>query len=250
MTTQKHSAGDVMMSGATSLTVIRGGQRIHVPEPARWPNRPITLDDIMEYGMPTRFPALEPAIQREVNEWRKANAEQMRDAWKLVKSRDSHIKKGGVAAWSQLWLRIIRVDGSVIPLGLASVRVVTTAGVGFIVDAFQNIVEVENMKFHGIGTGVAAEASSDTALGTELTTQYNPDNTRATGSTTEAAANIYRTVGTNTVDAVAAVTEHGVLSQAATGGGVLLDRSVFTVVNLASGDSLESTYDLTLTAGG
>ena len=29
----------------------------------------------------------------------------------------------------------------------------------------------------------------------------------------------------------------------------LLDRSVFSTVNLASGDSLQATYDLTLTAG-
>lgn len=238
------------MSGDTSLTVIRKGVRIPVPMPANWPRRAITLDDIMELGMPTRFPTLEPHIQREVNEWRKGNAEQIRQAWKLVKSRESHIAKGGVAAWSQLFLRIIRADGSVIPLGLASVRVVTTAGVGFIVDAFQNSVELENMKFHGLGTGNTAEASSDTALVTELTTEYNPNSTRATGSTTEAAANIYRTVGTNTVDASAAVVEHGIFSQAATGGGVLLDRSVFSVVNLASADSLESTYDLTLTAGG
>lgn len=135
-------------------------------------------------------------------------------------------------------------------LGLASLRVVTTAGVGFFVDAFQNSVELEIMRYHGLGTGTNAEAVGDTALQTELTTQYNPDSTRATGSLTEgASANIYRTVGTNTFDASAAITEHGILSQAATGGGVLLDRSVFSVVNVASGDSIQSTYDHTQTAG-
>jgi hypothetical protein len=137
--------------------------------------------------------------------------------------------------------------------GLVSARVVTTAGVGFIVDAFQNSTEIENMKFHGIGTGTTAEAVGDTALVTELTTQYNPDNTRATGTTTEAAANIYQTVATNTLDSgTPAVTEHGVLSQAATGGGVLLDRSVFSAINLngTNGDGLQSDYRLTLTAGG
>lgn len=250
MTTQKHSAGGVMMSGNTSMTVIRNGVRIPVPMPANWPRRAVTLDDIIEYGMSRRLPVLEPRIQQEVNAWRKANAEQIRQAWKLVKSREAHVKKGGVAAWSQLWLRILRADGSVIPLGLASVRVVTTAGVGFLVDALQGLVEPELLRFHGLGTGNTAEASSDTALVTELTTEYNPNATRATGSLTESAANIFRTVGTNTVDAVAAVEEHGIFSQAATGGGVLLDRSVFSVVNLAALDSLESTYDLTLTAGG
>ena len=151
---------------------------------------------------------------------------------------------------SALYLNVIRANGDVVQLGLASLRVVTTAGVGFIVDAFQNLVEVEIQKYHGIGTGTIAENATDTALGTELTTQYNPDSTRATGTTIEgASANIYRTVGTNTVDAAVAITEHGILSQAATGGGVLLDRSVFAVINLASGDSLASTYDLTFPGG-
>lgn len=135
--------------------------------------------------------------------------------------------------------------------GVVSRKVVTDTGVAFIVDAFQNTTEIENLKFHALGTGTTAEAASQTALVTELTTAYNPDNTRATGSLTEgASANIFRTVGTNTVDATAAVTEHAIMSQAATGGGTMLDRSVFTAVNLASGDSLQSTYDLTLTSGG
>lgn len=137
-------------------------------------------------------------------------------------------------------------------LGLASFRVVTTAGVGYIVDAFQNSVEMENQKYHGIGTGSTAEAVGDTALVTELTTEYNPDSTRATGTTTEgASANIYRTVGTNTLDGTpgAALREHGIFDQAATGGGVLLDRTVYAAITLSSGDSLQSTYDHTQTAG-
>jgi hypothetical protein len=130
--------------------------------------------------------------------------------------------------------------------GVVCRKVVTTAGVNFIVDAFQNLVEVEILKYHGIGTGTNAEAVGDTALQTELTTQYNPDSTRATGTTTEgASANIYRTV-----DASVAITEHGIFSQAATGGGTLLDRSVFSAVNLVNGDSIQTTYDLTFSAGG
>lgn len=135
--------------------------------------------------------------------------------------------------------------------GLVREKVVSTAGVNFIVDAFQNAVEVENLKFHALGTGTNAEAAGDTALQTELTTQYNPNNTRATGSLTEgASANIFRTVGTNTVDSAAAVTEHGILSDVDVGEGTLLDRSVFSVINLANGDSLQSTYDFTVNSGG
>lgn len=126
-------------------------------------------------------------------------------------------------------------------------NVVTTVGKGFIVDAWQNIVELENMKFHGVGTGTNAAAAGDTALQTELTTQYNPDSTRATGSLTEgASANIFRTVGTNTVDASVAITEWGLFTQAATGGGTMFSRVVFSAINLSSGDSLQTTYDLTV----
>lgn len=134
--------------------------------------------------------------------------------------------------------------------GLLSTRLVTNAGVGYLVDALQNIVEPESLKFHGLGTGTNAENQTDTALQTELSTAYNPDSTRATGSTTEASANVFRSVGTNTLDATAAVTEHGLFTQAATGGGVLLDRSVFGALNLGNGDSVQTTYDWTLSAGG
>ena len=105
---------------------------------------------------------------------------------------------------------------------------------------------------HGIGTGVAAEAVGDTALATELTTEYNPDNVRDTGTQGENGANVYQTVGVNTLDSgTPAITEHGVLTQAATGGGTLLDRSVFSAINLdgGAGDGLQSTYEITFTAG-
>lgn len=185
----------------------------------------------------------------EVNDWRSDN-------WK------NHVKDRGLPEikfalrkdipvfYGGLELTVVR-DGIYVPYGLASLRVVTTAGVNFIVDAFQNLQEVENFKYHGIGTGTNAEASGDTALQTELTTQYNPDSTRATGTLTEGAtANVFRTVATNNVDATVAITEHGIFTQAATGGGTLLDRSVFSAVNLVSGDGLQTQYDLTFTAGG
>lgn len=136
-------------------------------------------------------------------------------------------------------------------LGVVCRRQVTTAGVGYIVDAFQNSVELENMKYHGLGTGTGSEASGDTTLGTELTTEY-VGNTRATGTTTEgASANIFRTVGTVTLDSgTPAVTEHGVFSAASS--GVLLDRSVFAAINLngVNGDAIQATYEFTCSAGG
>jgi hypothetical protein len=183
----------------------------------------------------------------EVNAWRSRN---MRHLWRGARRVLTAKALGIPTMYGALWINVIRADGTRTELGLASLRVVTTAGCGFIVDAFQNITELENMKYHGIGTGTNAEASSDTALQTELTTQYNPSSTRATGSLGEgASANIFATTGTNTVQATVAITEHGVLSQAATGGGVLLDRSVFSAVNLNSADSIQTPYQFTQVAG-
>lgn len=135
--------------------------------------------------------------------------------------------------------------------GVVCHKLVTDTGVGFIVDAFQNSVEVENMKYHGLGTGSTAENQTDSALVTELTTEYT-GNVRATGTTTEGAtANIYKTVATNTLDSgTPNLREHGVFS--ASSAGVLLDRSVFASINLdgTAGDGLQSTYQLTFSAGG
>lgn len=163
----------------------------------------------------------------------------------------AHAAGPQLAILGHLWLAKVDLEGRQQDFGLASCRVVTTAGVNYIVDAFQNLVEPENLRYHGIGTGTNAEAVGNTALQTELTTQYQTDNTRPTGTTGEQAgnANVYETTATITVDASVAITEHGIFSQAATGGGTLLDRSVFAAVNLASGESLQATYQLTFTAG-
>jgi hypothetical protein len=152
---------------------------------------------------------------------------------------------------STLSLRVRHKDGTVTDYGVVSTRVVTDAGVAAIVDAFGNTVELENFKFHGFGTGTNAEAVGDTALQTELTTQYAVDSTRPTGSQTENGANVYRTVGTLSPDSggTIAITEHGIFS--ASTAGTLMDRSKFSAVNLVAGsDSLQATYDLTFTSGG
>jgi hypothetical protein len=159
--------------------------------------------------------------------------------------------RGRLRFIGHLWLGAFRRDGTFDDFGLVSCRVVTDTGVQFIVDAFQNLVELENMKYHGVGTGGAAEAVGNTALTTELTTQYAVSGTRPTGTLGEKSAtpNCYETTATITVSAPVALTEHGVFSQA-TVGGVLIDRTLFSVVNLASAESLAATYDLTFTSGG
>lgn len=140
--------------------------------------------------------------------------------------------------------------GGVEDYGCVGHKVITTVGVGYLVDAWQNSVEMENQKYHGLGTGSTAENVTDTALVTELTTEYTGD-VRATGSLTEgASANIFRTVGTNTLDGTpgAALREHGIFSASTV--GVLWDRTVFAAITLSSGDALQATYDMTASSGG
>jgi hypothetical protein len=184
-------------------------------------------------------------------DWQDANAENFERSLAAQAAVEDANRGGAVAIVGHLWLATLDRFGQRQDLGLAGCRVVTTAGVGYIVDAFQNLVEMENLKFHGVGTGTTAEASSQTALVTELTTQYATSSTRPTGSVGEQSgnANVYETAATITVSTAVALTEHGIFSQAATGGGVMLDRTVFAAVNLNSGESLQATYDFTVTAG-
>ena len=157
---------------------------------------------------------------------------------------------GVMTAVGSLDVVLIKASGERIYYGTVGYRVITSAGVAHIVDAWQNAVEVENLKYHGCGTGTTAEASGDTALVAESTTVLNPDSTRATGTQTETSANVLKSVGTVTFDDSAAITEHGLFSQAATGGGTLWDRTVFSAVNVIAGESISFEYSATLSAGG
>lgn len=207
----------------------------------RWPHA-TTVRSIIKHGLPWF------GNPSEVNVWRFKNIPNLwRGFWRILIAKVFRIP----THYGALYLDVIDAEGRRTAYGLASLRVVTDTGVAFIVDAFQNSVELENMKYHGFGTGGTAEGASQTALVTELTTEYASDNTRPTGTTTEGAtANIYRTVATLDPDSAVAITEHGVFDQAANSGGVMIDRSLFAAVNLAaSGDTLQATYDLTFASG-
>jgi hypothetical protein len=140
-----------------------------------------------------------------------------------------------------------------IDYGVVSYRVVTDAGVAYLVDDFDNgagSADVSLFNFHGIGTTNTAEAVGDTALAAESTTALNPDNTRATGTRSQPAANQYRSTGTLTADASIGAVEHGLFTTSGTGSGTLWDRSVYTIINLANGDSIQCQYTVTFTSGG
>jgi hypothetical protein len=211
-------------------------------EPFNWPS-PNNLGEVAKFAFPTT------SIPR-VDEWRAGNRRRiMKELLRLQGAKALGIPH----FFGTLWLTYIDAEGRRLDLGCAGLRVVTTVGCTKIVSAMNgtDASTAVNFKYHGLGTGSTAEASSDTALVTELTTQYNPDSTRSTGTqTTGGGGNVYRTVGTVTVDASATVQEHGVFSQAAAPGGTLLDRTLFTSVGMSSGDGLQVTYDFTQVAGG
>jgi hypothetical protein len=216
-----------------------------------------TVDDALHYGggpkgLGLTLPGfLRSGPLRRRMEWQEANSEIFERSLAAQAAVEDAQRGGALSIVGHLWLATVDRNGQQQDLGLAGCRVVTTAGVNFIVDAFQNLTELENMKYHGVGTGTTAEASSQTALVTELTTQYASSGTRPTGSLGEQAgnSNVFETAATISVSATVALTEHGIFSQA-TVGGTMLDRTLFSAVNLASGESLQATYDFTITAGG
>jgi hypothetical protein len=196
-----------------------------------------------------RVAAPQMGLSREVNDWRRQNWPKVRDQFTRI---NAALDVWPLVFYGSLFLRVFRATGRVDDFGLASLGLVTTAGVNYLVaDMDGGANDINLFKFHGIGTGTTAEAVGDTALVTEITTAYATDNTRPTGTqTTGGSSNIYRTVGTIVVDAAVVNTEHGIFTQAATGGGTLWDRSQYAAVNLASGDTLQAQYDATFPAGG
>lgn len=139
----------------------------------------------------------------------------------------------------------------IIDLGCVGRRVVTTAFVNYLRDDLANAAggaDISTFKYHECGTTNTAEAIGDTALIAPCTTVLNPDSTRAVGTQVNSVAKTYSSVGILTFDGAAAVVEHGIFN--ATSTGILLDRTVFSAVNVASGDSIQFTYTLTISDGG
>jgi hypothetical protein len=231
------AVGNVAPTGKLGLRVLRG--------PASDYPTDLHLKDIQQYGYPQKNLPSEVNIWRSHNVRTKAWRRGLRD-WAIA----AMAKKAGLChVEGMLFGKVIRANGEELDLGLMGLNIVTTTGVGFIGDAFRNSVELETMKYHGLGTGSTGELVGNTALQTELTTEYASDNNRPAG-TLAGSANVYTTVGSNTVDSGVNLREWGLFSQTANSGGVMLDRVTFASVNLSSGDTLQTTFSLTLPAGG
>ena len=141
-----------------------------------------------------------------------------------------------------LSIKVIRANGKVEDKGLVSVRKITTAFRDYIVDSLQNSTTdpMDDFKFHGSGTTNTAESNADTTLAVEVESRVS--GTQIEGAT----ADIYKTVATVPYTATRAIVEHGVFS--ASTAGTLMDRSVFSTINVDNGDSIEFTYEATFNA--
>lgn len=122
-------------------------------------------------------------------------------------------------------------------------KVVTTAFVDFVVDQLQTETsEFGDFKYHQCGLGTTAEAITDTAIETD--TGITP----VAGTQTETDHDTYKSVATMTMDATEAITEHVIRSQS--GAGICMDRTVFSAINVVSGNQIEFTFEISFTAGG
>lgn len=96
----------------------------------------------------------------------------------------------------------------------------------------------------GVGTGTAAAALTDTALGTEIGTRASvtPSNV-----TTVVANDTAQYVATfNAGNATGAVTEAGIFNDAT--GATMLCRTVFPVINKGADDTLTITWKVTVSS--
>lgn len=154
---------------------------------------------------------------------------------------------GGTATFhSEVSMRVLRHDGRVEDLGVVGRKCVTTAFCEMLVDALQGVsgVDISQFIYHDYGTGNTAEAAGDTALATPC------GEARSLGNQGEGtSAVVYKTVATHSFSGAFTIREHGVFNAAAS--GTLLDRTVIsTPVDVIATDRIESTYQLTVIAGG
>ncbi len=121
-------------------------------------------------------------------------------------------------------------------------KCITTAYVTFLALMHQtDSATIGDFKYHDSGIGTASEGTADTGLGTVW------GGARDTG-TQVASTNTYTSVATTTYNTTKAITEHGLFNS--TSGATLMDRSVFSAINVVNTDSIQWMSVITFTAGG
>lgn len=152
---------------------------------------------------------------------------------------------GTMTAYGTLSATLIKADGTRIEYGILGKRQVTDDGVAALVDDWDDgSGDIALFNFHDSGTDNTAENQTDG----NVIAEAGPT-TRATGAKSQPSANIIRSVGTIAYAGTLAIVEHGLFTTAARTTDLMWDRTVFSVINVESGDSIQFTYDCTFTAG-
>ena len=142
-----------------------------------------------------------------------------------------------IKATGRLNIQVTGPDGNVKD-DLTVDNLVVTTGLGFIASRMKDATATA-MSHMAIGSGTAAAAAGNTALGTEL------GRVALTSTTVTANAVAYvATFGPGT--GTGAVTEAGIFNAGTS--GTMLCRTVFSVVNKEAGDTMSITWTVTIGA--
>ena len=161
----------------------------------------------------------------------------------MRRGKEARGRQGGsiINVTNTLHAKHIR-NGKVVDERIVKNKKVTTAFVNDIVDNL--ITETSafgDYKYHDSGTDNTAESSGNTALGTPC------GEARTTGTQEEGSQTYeYKSVATHTYAGSFAIVEHGLFNNSS--GGTLMDRTVFTAINVNSGDKIEFTFTIQFSA--
>lgn len=153
----------------------------------------------------------------------------------------SYVKKGWLNQIAAYGIRNFLTGRWVSELSRSNL--ITNAGMAGVASRINGSGAEAAFTYIAIGIGATAAAATDTTLGSEITTNGG-QRAAATASrvTTDVTNDTARLVLTFTFTGSFAVTEAGALN--ASSAGTLLNRQVFTAVNVVSGDTLQITINI------
>lgn len=154
----------------------------------------------------------------------------------------SHVKKGLLNYLAAYGVQLPFITGSY-TYNMRGANLVTSAGKAGVASRINGDGSEAAFTYIAIGTGTTAADAADTTLETEITTGGGQRaSATASRTTTDVTNDTARLVKTFSFTSTFAVTEAGALNAAST--GVLLNRQVFSAVNVVNGDSLQVTIDI------
>lgn len=160
---------------------------------------------------------------------------------------DGEVKPGLMNHLSAYGIRVPFLTGMWVG-EMAVANLLTNAGIAAIAGRINGHGSVAAFTYIAVGTGTTAADVTDTALEAEITdsglARANGTVDRETDTVTNDTASITYTW---TASGSKAVTESGVLNAGAS--GILLNRQVFSAVNLVNGNSFQVTHKFKAAAG-